>query len=124
MFTEEMHNKLIESPNNSMTMMHNHPTGGKPTVADIYNFALYPAVQNSIILLGNKKALLLEWQNEKVSYEEMVNVSKELAKQYVKSYGKKVRKGLLTAAEANNQIELKVAQDLMKKYNIKKVRLG
>lgn len=124
MFTEEMHNKLIENLDNSMAMMHNHPTGGKPTVADIYNFALYPAIQDSIILLGNKKALLLGWQNEKVSYEEMVNVSRELAKQYVKSYGKKVRKGLLTAAEANNKIELKVAQDLIKKYNIRKVRLG
>ena len=123
-FNAEMHNLANSAKDNSIIMMHNHPHGGSPTVTDIYNFGLYSSIDESIILLGNKKALKYIWNGPRVNYIDMINDANELAKSYVKQYKKQVAAGKLTPKQANEEIEIKVARDLIKKYNIRKVRLG
>ncbi|MEC0269400.1 minor capsid protein [Paenibacillus anseongense] len=51
-FSPEIHEMLLNSPVNSVTLTHNHPRGTRINVKDIRNFSLYPSLLN-IIAVGH-----------------------------------------------------------------------
>lgn len=51
-FTQEIHEKLLEAPDSTVTLTHNHPRGTRINVKDIRNFSLYPSLLN-IVAVGH-----------------------------------------------------------------------
>lgn len=123
-FSKEMDTIAKNAAKKSLSLMHNHPYGGKPTVMDILNFGLYPSIKESIILLGNRKAVRYIAPKKQVGILQMQEDMLRLSKQYNKYYNKQVAKGAIKKEAALVEIELRIADDMIKLYGIERVKLG
>lgn len=123
-FSKEMDTIAKNAARKSLSLMHNHPYGGKPTVMDILNFGLYPSIKESIILLGNRKAIRYIAPQNHVGILQMQEDMRRLSKKYYKYYNKQVAKGAIKKEAALVEIELRIADDMIKLYGIERVKLG
>ncbi len=49
-FTQELHDILLDAPENSIILTHNHPRGTRINLKDIRNFSFYPSISHIMVI--------------------------------------------------------------------------